>query len=277
MIVKELPTFWNGMCYVIECKIPFHPINSDQLQLMWITVEKNSDIKEVDVRLTSQYEYLSITHSPRFDYNRPYMITVPFGNPRKQRILAIENEIQNLNCEDTYETNSQYQSFEQCLVDLFVFSDFLQCPTKCVPIQMKGFKYLNESVDLKHCTKLDDEICNGGPNVWKMLKKSYLNCPMPCKQISYGSSNKDLVGSLFNDANPNEAIFEIEIMDKRIIATEVLLYDTNDMIGAIGGSLGLFLGFSFFHFISKCVEKLLELFFVHNKILLHNLPQMKEV
>ena len=82
------------MCYVIECKIPFDPINSDQLQLMWITVEKNSDIKEVDVRLTSQYEYLSITHSPRFDYNRPYMITVPFGNPRKQRILAIENEIQ---------------------------------------------------------------------------------------------------------------------------------------------------------------------------------------
>ena len=39
--------------------------------------------------------------------------------------------------------------------------------------------------------------------------------------------------------------------------TEVLVYDTSDMIGAIGGSLGLFLGFSFFDVISKCLDYLI--------------------
>ena len=40
----------------------------------------------------------------------------------------------------------------------------------------------------------------------------------------------------------------------RRIEKELLVYDTTDMIGAIGGSLGLFLGFSFFDLISKCID-----------------------
>ena len=43
----------------------------------------------------------------------------------------------------------------------------------------------------------------------------------------------------------------------RKIEREVLVYDTNDAIGAIGGSLGLFLGFSFFDVISKCLDNLI--------------------
>ena len=48
------------------------------------------------------------------------------------------------------------------------------------------------------------------------------------------------------------------LMNKvRRVETEVLVYDTSDMIGAIGGSLGLFLGFSFFDVISKCLDNFL--------------------
>ena len=41
----------------------------------------------------------------------------------------------------------------------------------------------------------------------------------------------------------------------RTVEKELLVYDTNDMIGAIGGSLGLFLGFSFFNVICMCLDK----------------------
>jgi hypothetical protein len=40
---------------------------------------------------------------------------------------------------------------------------------------------------------------------------------------------------------------------------QLLVYDANDMIGSIGGSLGLFLGFSFFGIVSNCLDKLLGL------------------
>ena len=171
--------------------------------------------------------------------------------------MAIENEVHNLNCKTS---DPEYLSFEQCLVELFVSMDFLKCPQKCIPIQMKGFKYINESANLKDCTKLEDEICAGGFNVWKTLKPSYFKCQMPCKLISYDLSQVDHVASVYNDIDQNEAILSIHIMEQRKVTKEVLLYDTNDMIGAIGGSLGLFLGFSFFQSLSICVEKFFELF-----------------
>ena len=43
----------------------------------------------------------------------------------------------------------------------------------------------------------------------------------------------------------------------RKIEKQALVYDTNDAIGAIGGSLGLFLGFSFFDVISKFLDNLM--------------------
>ena len=49
------------------------------------------------------------------------------------------------------------------------------------------------------------------------------------------------------------------VHDIRRVQKERLYYDTFDMIGAIGGSLGLFLGFSFFDGICKCMDKLTHL------------------
>ena len=42
-----------------------------------------------------------------------------------------------------------------------------------------------------------------------------------------------------------------------VVKREVLVYDATDAIGATGGSLGLFLGFSFFDLISKCMDNLI--------------------
>ena len=52
------------------------------------------------------------------------------------------------------------------------------------------------------------------------------------------------------------ANFEFLKNNVRRIEKEVLVYDVNDVIGAVGGSLGLFLGFSFFDIISKCLDYL---------------------
>ena len=82
---------------------------------------------------------------------------------------------------------------------------------------------------------------------------------MPCKLISYDLSQVELLAYIYHIANQNEAVFSLLIMAERKITKEILLYDTNDMIGAIGGSLGLFLGFSFFDVISKCLQKIFEL------------------
>jgi hypothetical protein len=55
----------------------------------------------------------------------------------------------------------------------------------------------------------------------------------------------------------NTAFFDVFMSNVRRVEKEVLVYDTNDMIGAIGGLLGLFLGFSFFDVMCKCLDNLI--------------------
>ena len=42
------------------------------------------------------------------------------------------------------------------------------------------------------------------------------------------------------------------------IFEEILVFDDVGLVGALGGSLGLFVGFSFLGFITPCVETLID-------------------
>ena len=120
---------------------------------------------------------------------------------------------------------------------------------------MKGFGYITRSEKVANCSKLDEEICNGGPLVWMKLKQTFNKCPKPCKLTHYKSSSSELIEMTYVKMKENQATFELSTDRNRNIVQELLVYDTNDMIGSIGGSLGLFLGFSFFDIISKCLDK----------------------
>ena len=54
----------------------------------------------------------------------------------------------------------------------------------------------------------------------------------------------------------NEFTFDIivEIGATRERQTEYFIYDTLSMVGTIGGTLGLFVGFSFYNFISMVID-----------------------
>ena len=122
---------------------------------------------------------------------------------------------------------------------------------------MNGFQYVNYSASVIKCNRVKDEICMGGPKVWIPLLNEFSTCPKPCKITTFKDSRLDLVESLFLKTGETLANLELQRNNIRRIEKEVLVYDTNDVIGAVGGSLGLFLGFSFFDVISKCLDNLI--------------------
>ena len=125
---------------------------------------------------------------------------------------------------------------------------------------MKGFNYVNRSIALPNCAKLEDEICNGGPKVWNTIGDEFPKCTNPCKMITYKDSQLELREPMYMKTGQSLANFELVMNSIRKIEKQALVYDTNDVIGAIGGSLGLFLGFSFFDVISKCLDLIMRLF-----------------
>ena len=221
---------------------------------MTVAIEKkNVDIDHLKVWLTSNYDFFGATQddSKRFP---SYQFNVPFGEIYYPKITFKETIIKTLNCKLSH---IEYVSEVQCLVNIFTTGHFSACPLKCVPIQMKAFQYMNMSTSSKNCARLEDEICNGGPKLWKPLINEFSDCPKPCKITTYKDSLLDLKEPLYLKTGQTLANFELVKNKVRRIEKEVLVYDINDVIGAVGGSLGLFPGFSFFDVISKCLDNLI--------------------
>ena len=86
----------------------------------------------------------------------------------------------------------------------------------------------------------------------------YYHCLMPQEAMTY--TMLDRIENAYNkDRNTLETGVWIGIGTlKKIIKEEVFLLNWQDLIGSVGGSLGLFFGFSFSATIVACLNKLLE-------------------
>ena len=238
------------MCYIIES-----PKQRFDFPYMTVSIEKRDmDMDSMKIWITSDYDFLSITNSAKSDHD-PFQFRVPFAGIDMVRIRIRETIIKPLNCKIS---DTEYVSEQQCLVSKFIDKEFSPCPIKCLSLQMKGFHYVNKSTPLINCAKLEDEICNGGPKVWNKLSFEFFNCLNPCKRITYKDSRLDLYEPMYlKKQGETYANFKLEMNWIRKVEKEVLVHDATDAIGAIGGSMGLFLGFSFFDVISKFLDNLI--------------------
>ena len=238
------------MCYIIESKQHF------DFNTMTVFIEKSDmDISFVKIWITSDYDFLVATTRLK-SFLVPFQFRISFGAIHYTEITFRETIIKPLNCKTS---DTEYVSQQQCLVNMFIDEQFSPCPIKCMPIQMKGYRYVNRSISLINCDRLEDAKCNGGPKVWNKLLNEFPKCLNPCKMITYKDSQLELKEPTFLKAGQTVASFNLQMDNTRKYEKQALVYDTNDVIGAIGGSLGLFLGFSFFDVISKCLDNLISL------------------
>ena len=125
------------MCYVIESKQYF------DFKLMTATFEKSDmGINFVKIWITSDHEFLTASTSLKSSLV-PFQFTVPYGGMHYTQITFRETIVKPLNCKTS---DDEYVSEYQCLVNMFINEQFSPCSTKCIPIQMKGFNYVNTCV-----------------------------------------------------------------------------------------------------------------------------------
>ena len=237
--VYKIYTLTHGSCYVIE--------NTKKVD-SWVTFQvyvKDLNSKNVDKLsglvlfvaspetwygiITLSWPYFELKqHSLGFNMSKQYWIDMLVTNV-------------------TYIKNGQ-KSIEGCIEKLMATNAACK---KCLPF---FFSFKNKKIS---CQSKQENKCW---YYWSFMGKNYnkyKRCLKPMKTTLYNAELK-LLKKAVSQPDTVDVIFSYS-SDQIKIKEATLMIGTSSYIGSIGGSLGLFLGFSFFTYLSSCIDKLFKL------------------
>ena len=99
------------------------------------------------------------------------------------------------------------------------------------------------------------ESCNNSINVLGNLFHNFwiarYQCKNPCDIVEYYGRSQEWVGY----ASPETLTLDISFVSNEVkVQEQYFIYTIVDLIGIVGGNLGLFMGFSFFGYIGQCLS-----------------------
>ena len=234
--IQKVVTFRNGLCHLIKYDENVSTTDA-KLRLHFSYKGLDSDMPESAKLLLSSprgWYGIIIDDWPYFD---PAILTMPFEKLHTQKMTTKISQTD-------YQYMTGTENFEECLAELIARHS--TCMTKCYPFL---FNFLQNFT-----------LCNSEeyPCMYTFLVSRWkyrYECLHDKKNIQYRTSSKP--GTKLK-ANGTEFVFWIYFNKaSKDIKEEVFIVTTGSFIGSVGGSLGLFLGFSFFSYISEFIEKVL--------------------
>ena len=168
------------------------------------------------------------------------------------------------------ETSKCHQeSYYDCLaleLDKFDFNQ-TSCTTKCIP----GMFSYGKNYSTPFCQNLEDDTCARDifNNIKYKIENNFTNivnlrCKHACTILQYSGKEvaKIPVVSEFSFADVYLGRYQFENVDNKMkVFNQYLIYDSMAMIGSVGGTFGMFIGFSMTGVISSIIE-----FFKERKI-----------
>ena len=133
-----------------------------------------------------------------------------------------------------------------------------KCTKKCKPMLVKSYfdTYFTNDGTIPDCRDLKEEKC-----IFDLLNAKFSSimplCKEQCQNLEYSGSITEagLVTTNFpNDIGQRIDLLLLSTNLYRTIKEEYKIYDEVGLIGSIGGSLGLFLGFSFYGVLSDVLD-----------------------
>ena len=119
----------------------------------------------------------------------------------------------------------------------------------CMPIRYKTIMKLSGVQPMPICQDSKKEMWNNLSRTWD---KNLDTCPNSCTQFQYQGKMKSLVGYV-NDSKLVWMDF-LFLSGYLQVHQEYLVYEIDDIIGSIGGTLGLFIGFSFLELVKHFIR-----------------------
>ena len=218
----------------------------------------NNKLPDIEVSFSTESAAYGVTMWDWLDGDR-ISVTPVIGYQdvfiRPQKIVKLNN------CEE-------YQTFYECFDKELQAQDYSHCPRKCSAVST-----ISNSIPI--CKTTEEFIC--AYEIAKKVKNSAL-CQHKCSKTHYKLSKSIYTENTTSaNAKRNVQINYLIPLKDMTIQKEYLIHDFGGMLGSIGGTLGMFISFSFLGVISSLMEYLQKfvhyLSFKENK---NNVIQIKE-
>ena len=111
---------------------------------------------------------------------------------------------------------------------------------------------MNDTSMLKNCTT-EEELC---AERWDWIKLiTEYNCPKPCEIKQLTGEIEERVNG-FEDGPWSVNFYFTYPLDYQTVLEEKPIYDFLEMVGSVGGSLGICVGISIYDILSMIVDKI---------------------
>ena len=236
---KEIATYSYGMCSLTT----FSDIVKPNIQWkMNVKFKRTLDTKGFKIFVSSP-DILHGLFIDEWPYDKlildGFETSFDVGKYAFMNLLA--SEVQYLTA------SSSYNDPDECIQD---FMNSTQCSFKCFPIV---FNYLG----FPPCTTKAEVGCMFS-YLYGERKMQLYDCMKPKKSDIYRFSEKT-----YNEPQPQNDSMQVKFVFQSNIKTyyeQVYVVSFTSFIGNVGGSLGLFFGFSFFAVFFDCIDKIFRRF-----------------
>ena len=250
--IEELMTPGLGQCYAITAN--HENVKFSNGDTLYIETKFQSKIQSLYLYFTShENKHGMVFHDHGKQELKKY--TVKTGQMagfslRKLNFLRMEST---QTCRDYTKSGD---TFMDCMIesqiDCYMNESNSNC--RCIPAQSKTqFEIMN--ISLKYCQTNEEFGC-----ARKRMHDCYFNkatsdkCPKPCKDYRYNAIQMEgEIDEEIKEKNIINFVVAYRSVDEKVYQ-EYYIYDTFSFIGNVGGSLGLFIGFSYTDFLGNILD-----------------------
>ena len=253
-LVKENLSTHHGKCYVIiPNQLEMKPMSDTwSVAIAKNITSENKDMDKVFIQISSN-DTINTLNFKMSGVTNEIMEQI-FTN-EKTGYLEIDYAEKNTE----FIKDCSEVPFFRCLAKKINETSKFNCSKKCIPIFAKSVME-NIDHDIPQCSNDDEEYCMIGLENYK----KYMELKSEClKQCNNKAATLDISRVL---SKPVFYIGDVQlelyfhVAPETVSYKEYLIYDGITMFGSIGGSLGLFVGFSLFDSLSLvldyCLKKL---------------------
>lgn len=165
-------------------------------------------------------------------------------------------------------THCSEESTYKCSANVVMNYDFKGCSRKCIPSYfLESFPfYENDKVQL---CETDEEVTCFESHLIDIMAFIAANgpCPKACTRTKFNGivSYEGQITHIKQIEDYSTLIYAIEAPASVTVHEEYLIYDLLGLVGSVGGTLGMFIGFSFINLISYTLAVIKKLFTKSNE------------